>query len=502
MKKNYFKNLAQVAVLLCAPLFIASCDEFGTEDNPAGAYPSMSTAVMELELGQKAGVNYKTTDTRTAVVASPAYVEYSSSDENVATVDGFGVVKAVGGGKCEISAKPYFFKGSSKIYTKEEIKYPVTVKDWRAKVKFSTTEATVNSADIDDKVYKFAKADVVYPAEATVKYTHAAPTGSTVADPVSGISADGVITLSAKNGVSEITATIGGLGGTKYETNTFGTTAKFTLTVKEGIAYISGYDAEAKPIRSTMFLKGADGKDQYKTIDGTWITAQGANATMDGGIYYVTAAANPTMNIKIKGDATFILADGSKFHFDGTLTDDTPNSHTLNIYGQTAQTGELHPYRTFSADGDRIIDFKEINVYGGYLWAGTNTDGSGAFNKNGAINVFKGGRIFAENYGSYGYGIKMNTGGKVTVDGGTLTVNGTGSNADDSYALIGDVTVKNKGELKASSASYRAVNGTVTATTAKETDATTWTWDSTKKIYDGTWADFTGTPTKKYVWAK
>ena len=83
MKKNYFKNLAQVAVLLCAPLFIASCDEFGTEDNPAGAYPSMSTAAVTINL--KAGVN--PTYTRTAVVASPAYVDYSSSDEKVATVD-------------------------------------------------------------------------------------------------------------------------------------------------------------------------------------------------------------------------------------------------------------------------------------------------------------------------------------------------------------------------------------------------------------------------------
>ena len=485
MKKNYFKNFAQVAVLLCAPLFIASCDEFGTEDNPAGAYPSMSTAAVTINLG----AGYTNTYTRTAVVASPAYVDYSSSDEKVATVDGFGVVTAVGGGKCEIIAKPYFFKGSGKIYTKEEIKYPVTVKDWRAKIKFSTTEATVNSADIDDKVYKFAKADVVYPAEATVTYNHAAPTGSTVADPVSGISADGVITLNAKNGVSVITATITTVPA-GYEQTTFDQTAKFTLTVKEGIAYISGYDAEAKPIRSTIFLKGADGKDQYKTIDAAWIAA---NETLDGGIYYVTAIANPTKNFKVKGDATFILADGSNFEFDGSLIDDTPNTHVINIYGQTAQTGKLHPYGTA---GDRVVDFKEINVYGGELNVTCGADGSGAFNKIGAINIFKGGFLYAENYANYGYGIKMNTGGKVTVDAGKLELKGKGSNADDSYALIGDVVVKNKGEMKASSADYRAVNGTVTATTAKESDKANWTWDSTD------WAAFTGTSTKKYVWAK
>lgn len=497
MKKNYFKNLAQVAVLLCAPLFIASCDEFGTEDNPAGAYPSMSTAAVTINL--KAGVD--PTYTRTAVVASPAYVDYSSSDEKVATVDGFGVVTAVGGGTCEIIAKPYFFKDGGKLYTKEEIKYPVTVKDWRAKVKFSTTEATVNSADIDDKVYKFAKADIVYPADATVTYNHTAVDGGTDLVVQNIDNTTGVITLKAgvKDGVSLITATITGLPA-GYETTTFTPTAKFTLTVKEGIAYISGYDAEAKPIRSTMFLKGADGKDQYKTIDAAWVAAQGANATLDGGIYYVTAVYNKIpMNIKIKDNATFILADGSNFEFDGSLIDDTPNSHIINIYGQKAQTGKLHPYGTA---GDRVVDFKEINVYGGELNVTCGADGSGAFNKIGAINIFKGGFLYAENYANYGYGIKMNTGGKVTVDAGKLELKGKGSNADDSYALIGDVTVKNKGEMKASSADYRAVNGTVTATTAKETDATTWTWDATDKTYDGKWASFTGTSTKKYVWAK
>ena len=106
MKKNNLKNLAQVAVLLCAPLFIASCDEFGTVDNPSSAYPTMSTAAVTLDLGD--GIT--TTCTRTADVATPAYVEYSSSDEKVATVDGNGLVTPVGGGTCEIIAKPFSLK--------------------------------------------------------------------------------------------------------------------------------------------------------------------------------------------------------------------------------------------------------------------------------------------------------------------------------------------------------------------------------------------------------
>lgn len=500
MKKNYFKSLAQVAILLCAPLFIASCDEFGTEDNPAGAYPSINTAAVTIDLKYGVDPTYK----RTAIAASAAAIEYSSSDEKVATVDETGVVTGVGAGTCDIIAKPYFIKNGSKLYTNEEVKYPVTVNDWRANVKFDKPEALVNSADIDDAEFKLINS--VYPAGATVTYSHALPTGVTDPDPVGGIdNSTGVITLSAKNGVSVITATINTVP-TGYEMSSFGDGTKveatFTLTVKEGIAYVSGYDAEGEPIRTTMFLKGEDGKDQYKTIDNAWITAQSADVTLDGGLYYVDPATTPLSlghNIKIKGDATFILADGSNFEIVGAVMDETPDTHTINIYGQKAQSGRLHPYGTA---GDRILDFKEINVYGGLLWPSCSSDGSGALNKISSINIYKGGILYAEHYGSYGYGIKMNTGGKVTVDGGTLEVVGKGSNADASYALIGDVVVKNKGVLKASSASYRAINGTVTATTAKACDDTTWLWDPTNETYDGTWAAFTSTTSKKYVWAK
>ena len=40
MKKYIFKSLVYVT-MMSAPLFMASCDEFGTDDNPAGAYISM-----------------------------------------------------------------------------------------------------------------------------------------------------------------------------------------------------------------------------------------------------------------------------------------------------------------------------------------------------------------------------------------------------------------------------------------------------------------------------
>lgn len=503
MKKNYFKSLAQVAILLCAPLFIASCDEFGTEDNPAGAFPSMSDKAVTIDLKYGLDPTYK----RTAIAASAATIEYSSSDEKVATVDAAtGVVTGVGAGTCDIIAKPYFMKNGSKLYTNEEVKYPVTVNDWRAQVKFAVPEALVNSADIDDEEFKFTESEV-YPSGAGVTYTHAAPTGATDPDPVSSInSSTGVITLGAKNGVSVITAKITSVP-TGYEMDSFKdgdneVKATFTLTVKEGIAYVSGYDAEGEPIRTTMFLKDENDKDQYKTIDNAWIAAQAADVTLDGGLYYVaptTTTPGLGHNIKIKGDATFILADGSNFEINGAVMDDTPDTHTINIYGQKAQSGRLHPYGTA---GDRILDFKEINVYGGLLQPSCGSAGSGAMNKISGINIYKGGFLYAESYASYGYGIKMKADAKITVDGGILNVVGAGSNADASYAVIGDVVVKNKGEFFAKSAGYRAIDGTVTATTAKACDDTTWLWDPTDETYDGTWETFTSTTSKKYVWAK
>lgn len=132
MKKNIFKSLVYVT-MMSAPLFIASCDEFGTDDNPAGAYISMDTSDVTLDLGK--GYEKTSTCQRTGIVATDAFIEYSSTDEKVATVDAStGLVTAVGGGTCNIVAKPYFIKNGSKLYTKEELKYSVKVNDWRARI--------------------------------------------------------------------------------------------------------------------------------------------------------------------------------------------------------------------------------------------------------------------------------------------------------------------------------------------------------------------------------
>ena len=256
MKKNYFKSLMQAAVLVCTPLVIASCDDvFGDTDNPIPAYMSIKQADINLEL--HADHPEKATATRTAIAATGAEIVYSSSKPEVATVDAkTGVITAVGGGDCEIIAEVTGKDSNGRdTYQPQKASFKVSVKDWRARVKFAEESAIVNSALIKNGVFKMKDSEVYPAAGCTVSYTHAAATGST--DPISAINADGSITLGAENGKAVITAEITAVPD-GYEMKSFKDAngkvkADFTLEVKEGVAYISGYDATGKPDTTYMY---------------------------------------------------------------------------------------------------------------------------------------------------------------------------------------------------------------------------------------------------------
>ena len=130
MKKNNFKSLMQAAVLICTPLAIASCDDvFGDVDNPVSSHISIKDAAVNLVLHADSAA--KATYTRTAIAASGAQIEYSSSDEKIATVDAkTGKITAVGGGECEIIAKATGLDSrGNKTYQEEEVRFPVKVTD-------------------------------------------------------------------------------------------------------------------------------------------------------------------------------------------------------------------------------------------------------------------------------------------------------------------------------------------------------------------------------------
>ena len=398
-------------------------------------------------------------------------------------------------------------------YQETEVSFPVTVKDWRARIALTEDVEPVILNVADYVATPATTVDLtevldVWPALGTdglnITYTKVPNKKGdlTTIDPNNIITSvtGGKITLSGATGMAKVIAKIAALADvpTGYEITSFAEeleTDTFTIKVKEGIAYMAWDSEKGKTVRKTMFLtdEGAT-ESNYTVLDNAWASGVSADVALDGGTYFITANADiRPYNIKVNGDANFILADGIELKI-GALIAGTPDTHVLNIFGQTAQDGGLSP----KTNGDAVADFKAINVYGGNLAPKTTADGCGGFNKNGAINIFEG-YVYAMNQAIHGYGIK----GAVNLKGykAVLDAIAAGTNAEDSYAIIGDATVE-KGELRARS-NYRAVSGTVTATTAKQSDDTTWGPAPAPATsgYDGTWAAFTGTPTMKCVWA-
>lgn len=378
MKKNNFKSLMQAAVLVCTPLVIASCDDvFGDVDNPVSSHISIKDAAVNLVLHADSAA--KATYTRTAIAASGAQIEYSSSDEKIATVDAkTGKITAVNGGECEIIAKATGLDSrGNKTYQEEEVRFPVKVTDYRCRVEFEEAAATVNSADIDAQVFKL-KSSEVYPKGCPVTISHVAKVAAD-GDPVAFINnTTGAITLAKKNGVSVITVKIDDTDpsfNNKYEVKSNAVDdpdnpgskavmATFTLTVKEGVAYLEGYDATGKEIRKTM-LKGT-GADEYINLSdklkpaGSWATT---DVTLDAGWYLVDQPLGGfTNNIRVKGDVNIIL-NGNNFNIGtGNVMDESAKqNYKLNFFPQKfAAATPASGAATFG----NIKEFKEVNILG------------------------------------------------------------------------------------------------------------------------------------------
>ena len=413
MKKNYFKSLMQAAVLVCTPLVIASCDDvFGDTDNPIPAY--MSIKQSEINLVLHADTPEKATATRTAIAATGAEVVYSSSNEKVATVDAkTGVITGVGEGTCDIIAEVTGKDSNGRnTYQPQKASFSVSVKDYRARValKEGVTIPVFNSA-LANTVEEIDLKDVleVWPAKdtkgLTVTFTKVENTKDKGdIDPNNVIDAtalaSGKVALTGNVGVANIIAEIkAGDVPEGFEQKSFKNnqkTAALTIEVKQGVAYVSGYDAKGEPVTKYMFKDYNN--EKYTNLSEVLKDKNGYqiynDVTLDAGWYYLDQTLSFSNNLRIKGDVNIILGDGRSLPnvtWCDILDESAKQTYKLNIFAETKNA-------TGTANFRNIVDFKEVNVIGSKLTTNVNkvvnvniNNGQlGALSGTGDVNVTDG----------------------------------------------------------------------------------------------------------------
>ncbi len=396
MKKNNFKSLMQAAVLVCTPLVIASCDDvFGDVDNPIPSYMSIKEADVNLVLHADSAA--KATYTRTATAATGAEIVYSSSDEKVATVDAkTGKITAVGGGECEIIAEATGKDSHGNMtYQPAQSSFKVKVTDYRARIALkdgivnpiynkalATTTPAIKVEDIVNVCPKLGTTGL------NVQFVKVENNkGKNDIDPKGIINAGATVTLTGKVGVAKVIAQIKALPKA-FEQTSFPKaqeTDTLTIEVKEGVAYVSGYDEKDKPIISYMF-KNYNGE---KYTDLSTVVKGSNDVYLEAGWYYLDQDIDAfKKSIRVKGDVNIILADGKHLDLDiattnNSILDETAKkTYTLNIFTEPGMTG-----KTWNIPA--IQDFKEVNIYGGELYDYT------TIKSVETVNIFNGDNVTA-----------------------------------------------------------------------------------------------------------
>lgn len=426
MKKNNFKSLMQAAVLICTPLAIASCDDvFGDVDNPVSSHISIKDAAVNLVL--HADSTAKATYTRTAIAASGAQIEYSSTNEKIATVDAkTGKITAVGGGDCEIIAKATGLDSrGNKTYQEEEVRFPVTVTDYRARIalKEGAVVPVYNSArNASGEKIDLKELVDVWPALGTTGFT-VTNVGIDVAAPnnvIQSLSTDGKITLTGKTGKAKVVARIANVPA-GFEKKTFKDengnieTDTLVVEVKDGVAYIS-YDAEGKAVTNYMF-KNFNGE---KVIDLSTKLTGGTDVYLEAGWYYLNQSINFANNVRVKGDVNIIIGQGYTLTMNTSgksiMDDTTAKSYSLNFYKE-AKAGTVGKIDVLT-----IQDFKEVNFVDGTIGATTAV----SLNKIGTATIADGKFANLENIGTLDFKKGTVTGKVDNVT--TATISGTSFN--------------------------------------------------------------------------
>lgn len=193
-----------------------------------------------------------------------------------------------------------------------------------------------------------------------------------------------------------------------------------------------------------------------------------ANTTFEDGKWYVVDS-NVTIGdrTKVNGTANLILADGFKLTL-STGIDVTENA-TLNIYGQTNDSGKLeasttHTKRSAIGGNENNNTAGTVTIHGGNITASTSYYGAGiggGYKGSGGITTIYGGTVNAKSKSGAGIGGGyQGSCGIITIYGGTVNASASSTSKDASGAGIGCGSEGSDGNIT-------IYGGTVTANAQK-----------------------------------
>ncbi|MBO4682562.1 MAG: hypothetical protein J5618_01740, partial [Bacilli bacterium] len=155
-----------------------------------------------------------------------------------------------------------------------------------------------------------------------------------------------------------------------------------------------------------------------------------STTTLEDGVWYVLKnnVTIPT-RITVNGNAHIILCDGCTLTASEGMTVNAEN--TLNIYGQTAETGKIVATginNTAGIGGGANTAGGMVNIHGGIIEATGGNHGAGiggGYKNGGYVNIYGGEIVARGGFGGAGIGGGAGyNGGTVNVHGGTVTAIG------------------------------------------------------------------------------
>ena len=225
--------------------------------------------------------------------------------------------------------------------------------------------------------------------------------------------------------------------------------AEGSTTIKAAVAETEKYTAAEKTYNVIVTLASENTYRvyTYSTTSGitytnenipenaTTLTGTITPGTLAGGTYVVRSEATCTGVLTLGGDVNLILADNSNLTITGSINCTNPGAYTLNVFGQTNNTGRL----TINDDlisSNCPLSIKNLNIHGGTI---TTTGGFNSLNghtieTNGDFTIYHGTldtsgaglAIFGSLIVRSGTIIAISTGGSasIKVSGGNIITTG------------------------------------------------------------------------------